>query len=480
MKLLKKNILKVLYLISALLLALPSYLFIIKNKTLLDEQFEFKYLLINGKENLQAIAYLSAITLMIVIYLLILKYRRRIFGGLKDILTFVFIISCVLVFTIPFFSHDVVYYMGVGRLNSKYQQNPYYVSLKEYVENAPDNVDLKEDTVLECGYKHFWSRETVVYGPTWTIICAALSLISFGNVDVCLLIFKIANLIIHIINCYIIYKLSKRKLHVLIYGLNPFILLESIINVHNDIFMIFFILLVFYELLKKKSIIKSILFLAIATTIKYFSLLFLPFIIIYHYRNEKTSKRLLKCVEYGLIYISIVIIPYLMYFRNFGVLSGIITQQTKLSKSLATILRKYGYGEYRLVHKILIVYYFYYLIKNINLLYREKISFIKEIKQLFYYLFIFVFVLITNFQPWYILWLIPLFIWIEPKKLRLLIQITIIALYGYTVFIVYGDFWKVGANYSLALLCTIGLCAIFNNFRVYIKKYLINNKNREL
>lgn len=465
----KKNIIKIAYIYSALLFAIPSYYYILTNRTLNDPGFEFRFLFSNSNKEMQAIMYGAIITLMLGLYLIILKNRKELFNRFKDVFIYTLIFSSIFILIMPIFSHDVYYYMGIGRLNSQYKQNPYYISMKEYVENEPNKVDLTKDEVLKVGYKHYWGKSKVVYGPTWTLICAILSKLNFGNIEICFLIYKFANFTIHILNCYIIYKISKKKLFALIYGLNPFIIIESVVNAHNDVFMVFFILLAFYELLKKKSIIKSIIFLGIATSIKYFAILFLPFTIIYYYRKEKKGKRLLKCIEYGLIYIVIVAIPYCIYFRDLNVLYGIIEQQNKYCKSLGVLCIKYGYGQLKIPFKCLILYICYYIVNNSILLVKEEVKLGKEMRQLFYYLFIFTFVLVTNFQPWYIMWLMTLIVWQDPKKIRLVIQITIIALYGYIIFMVYGDTWKVGANYSLLLLTLISLCAFVNNLKTELK-----------
>ena len=126
---------------------------------------------------------------------------------------------------------------------------------------------------MQKGYNNYWSNTTVVYGPIWTIICTFVSYLSFGNLDFGLFLFKILNLCIHIGNCYLLYKLSKNKIFPLLYGLNPFILIEGIANVHNDIFVVFFMLLSIFFLIKKKKLLVSVLFLALATDIKYFSIL---------------------------------------------------------------------------------------------------------------------------------------------------------------------------------------------------------------
>ena len=87
--------------------------------------------------------------------------------------------------------------------------------------------------------------------------------------------------------------------------------------VHNDIVVVLFVLLAFYFLKKKKNIFASIIFLAIATGIKYFTILLLPILVLYHFRNEKTIvKRLLKCIIYGMLFVAIMLVEYAFYYKN--------------------------------------------------------------------------------------------------------------------------------------------------------------------
>ena len=72
-----------------------------------------------------------------------------------------------------------------------------------------ENID---DTILEQGANGYWANTTVVYGPIAQSIFRVCTLMAFKNIDVCLLIFKLLNLMIHITDCYLIYKLSSRQI----------------------------------------------------------------------------------------------------------------------------------------------------------------------------------------------------------------------------------------------------------------------------
>lgn len=55
--------------------------------------------------------------------------------------------AIIFIAVIPFTCSDVFYYLGVGRLDSKYHQNPYYTTIKEFVDSGDNNKYLEQDTV---------------------------------------------------------------------------------------------------------------------------------------------------------------------------------------------------------------------------------------------------------------------------------------------------------------------------------------------
>ena len=90
---------------------------------------------------------------------------------------------------LPWTSSDIFYYMGVGELDAVYKQNPYYITMKEYYEQNPQSIE--NDSIFEQGVNNFWAGTTVVYGPIAQTIFKICALISFWNIDICILIFKL-------------------------------------------------------------------------------------------------------------------------------------------------------------------------------------------------------------------------------------------------------------------------------------------------
>ena len=408
-----KKVIIAVFILACILFAIPSIQYLLENKTIDNFNEYYKFCLNDTNTVDQTIMYIAILIVLTIFYFLIVKNREKIFKNNKQMYMYIAIISLIFVIVVPFLSSDVFYYLGVGRLDSKYGQNPYYITIQEFVENGDNSQYLEQDTVLANGYGNYWANTTVVYGPIWTLICKIVAGISFGNIDMALLVLKLLNMVIHLLNCYLIYKLTGKKLFVLLYGLNPYMFIEGIANVHNDIYVVTCILASLYFLLKKKNIIVSIVFLALATAIKYFAILLLPFIIIYYFRDKKPLERLKKCFLYGMLFIFVVAITYLLYIQDIQVLNGIMAQQEKFAKNFYIILMEY-FDIPNLIANVnalfLALFIMIYFFTCLTLLYKKQIKFREEMRTVEYFLVAFLFLLITNFQTWYIMWLFPLMI----------------------------------------------------------------------
>lgn len=463
----KYKYLKTILCIISICFAVPSIFFLLKNKTILNftSNLEYKFLLTDNIDRLnQAIAYAIIIIAFIVLYYLIIKHRNSIFKDTKQIYKYVLAISAIFVFTVPFWCSDVFYYLGIGRLSSTYNQNPYYTDMKSYVDN--NNINIKNDTVMQKGYDNYWANTTVVYGAFWTFICSIISFLSFGNMDFGLLIFKLVNLGLHLGNCYLLYRISNKKIFPLLYGLNPFVLIEGIANVHNDMFVVFFMLLSIYEVYKKKNLLLGVLFLALATDIKYFSILLLPFLIIYQFRDKDVKTRILKCVQYGAIFAIFAVIPYLLYIRDLNVFLGLSEQRERLAKGLYLFISEYFNNPENLVTIVknasLIIFAVLYIVACVMLLLKKNIKQFKNMRELFWFVLAFLFLLITNFQPWYFMWLVPFMVWQKSENIKLIVQIQIMTLIANIVFLIYSENFKYGVPFFVIFVMGTLICVIQN------------------
>lgn len=467
------KLVKIIFIIASILFAMPSIIYFIQKKTVLQFEPYFQFLY-NAQVSraTQTILYIVILAILAVAYFAIVKRRKEIFKNIKEVFIFIAIISLIFVAVLPFTSSDIFYYLGVGRIDSTYHQNPYYTTIKEFVEQGENSKYLQTDKVLEQGYNNYWADTTVVYGPVWQLVCKLVAGVSFGNIDFALLIFKLLNAFVHLCNCYLIYKISHKKIFTLLYGLNPLVLIEGIACVHNDIFVALFMLLALYFLTQKKNLVATVAFLAIATAIKYFAIILLPFVIIYYFKEEKPLKRFEKCIQYGLMFLIVFAIPYIFYVRDAQVLSGLFVQQEKLAKSFYIILNEYFKGPdipaTTVNHILLGAFTIIYFFTCIVLLNKKEICLRNEMKKANYFVMAFLFLLITNFQPWYVIWLFPLLMWQSSENIKWIPQIAIITEFANSIFLTYGEGWQNGVPFTFILI--VGSLGI----------WIINQKTKKL
>lgn len=173
----KFKYIKYIFIIFSIMFAVPSIIYYISNKTILGFNKEFCFLLTSRNRIFQTLVYVYIIIGMMIVYYLLIKHKDKIFKNHEQIMKYIGIISLIFVLVIPFWCSDLFYYLGVGRIYSEYKQNPYYVTINEFVNKNPQ-VDLEEDTILKQGYINVWSKSTVVYGPIWTLICGGVAKLS--------------------------------------------------------------------------------------------------------------------------------------------------------------------------------------------------------------------------------------------------------------------------------------------------------------
>lgn len=461
---------KILLITLIILLAIPSIIYILTGNSISEFECNYNYLFqFNINHILDAIIFLTIFSLICLIYVIILKNYKKIFKSKKDIYKFIIIVSALFALILPMTSTDVFYYISTGWSDANYGVNPYYTSVYELKQTN----NINDDEILNKIPK-VWERQKIVYGPVWPFICKILTFFSFGCLPVALIIFKIFNLGIHILNCILVDKISNKKLFTLIYALNPLILFEGITNVHNDILLIFFILLALYFALKKKNIVLSVISLAIATAIKYVAILIVPFIVIYYFRKEKVNKRILNAIWLALIFIVVLCGIYLLYTRDLQVIQGIFTQQGKYAKSLFLtvylVISPEIAGNLSLIFMLLFIAF--YLIEVGSNLFNKNINLRNSFRKIYTILLIFLLLVITNFQIWYIMWLLQLIMFQNKKAIKSTINLTIASEVACTIFFALGEGYMYGHYFFVTMII---LWFIFNkvNFKKFIELKLI-------
>lgn len=469
------NIVIMLYLLTSFILTIPSIMYIIKNKTIYNFSYAFRCIFENkgilSTNYFNGILFITLFSLLFLLYFIILKNIKNIFNTKIKLFAFIVVTGILFMIMIPTTSWDVYSYIGNGWVDSNYNENPYYVSVQDVINE--NGIDEMLGKVARC-----WLDEPVIYGPIWSLICRILTSISFGNITFSLYTFKFTFLIVYILSSLLIYKITNKKLFTAMFALNPFILFEFLSNVHNDIFLVFFVLLAIYFIKNKNNTFMSVACIAIATGIKYLSILLLPFILIYALRKENLKNRIIKCILYGIEFIALLFIFYVFYVRDLKVLSGIFIQQNKYGRSIFLILWYLLNGNAKVLDLIKLVALLIFACSYIGIVLKlffnknnRKINFIKTMRVYQIFLVIFTFVLITNFNPWYVIWLFPTLFYQKAKNIRLSLYLSYGALTSYGITYLTGiDDETVGIHYLMIMIISILVLEIINSKLKEVRK----------
>lgn len=162
-----------------------------------------------------------------------------------------------------------------------------------------------------------------------------------------------------------------------------------------------------------------------------------------------------RCVQYGLLFLIVLVIPYLFYVRDATVLSGLLIQQEKLAKSFYIIITEYfkepNISATTVNHVLLGAFTIVYFFTCVTLLNKKQIRLRDELKKANYFVMAFLFLLITNFQPWYIIWLFPLFMWQKAEMMRWIPMFALLSEFANGIFLTYGEGWQNGTPFTFVL-----------------------------
>lgn len=393
---------------------MPSIVYLIKNGTINGYNGQNHYFLnenTNVPVGIETAIFGVILVGIFIIYFKLIKNSDK-FKNFKEILISAIIIGFIFLICLPNTSTDVFYYMGTGRILSEYDANPYYQTIEEIDNNVNDEI---------LSNVHVWRDTKVVYGPLWVIIIFLLNKLSFGSITLLLYIFKFSTLLLHIGCCVLVYKLTKRKKFAVIYAFNPLMLLEFLINCHNDIYMIFFALLAIYFVKNEKNIWTGLVALTFSTSIKYITVIVFPFLVLYHLKDKKILDKIKWGLLYTVVFLIFNVIMYIPWFANVSdAFKGIFGQQDKLMNSIHLFI-SYAFNNYKVsayICSVAIYVAIYIAIVNILMLLTKKVTIKRTMTGIYEILYVVIFGMLTTLTAWYLAWVfIPLF-WTKAKNIK--------------------------------------------------------------
>ena len=86
------------------------------------------------------------------------------------------------------------------------------------------------------------------------------------------------------------------------------------------------------------------------------------------------------------------------------------------------------------------------------------------------FILIFTFILITNFNPWYVIWLFPTLMWQKVKNIRLTLYLSFGAINSYAItYLTRIDNETVGIPYLIVIILTIAILEMLREINKRIK-----------
>lgn len=356
------------YAFFSFLLTIYSYVLVDLNFTLFNSSLweTFRSVVIQlgyYQRNLSALIYIIFVLIFFVLHFHAVKKYKQINVGLLS-----FIIGVIFLFSYPLLSHDFFNYMFDAKILTFYHQSPY---LKVAL-------DFPDDSWLRFMQ---WVHRPYPYGPTFLPITLIPSFIAAGKLLFNFFLFKATWVLFYLATVYFLEKTNRKW--AVIFATHPLVIVEGLINSHNDFIGLCLVLIGYYFLVNKKQIWGRALFL-ISAGIKYITapFVFLPL--------KKKSK--LNLVILGLLVVALV---YLSFFQEiqpwyFLALLGFIPFYEKLIHRLtiffAGLLFSYypylAYGEWgqaqnvSIKHIIILTFFITCLLYNVghDWIYKQVLS----------------------------------------------------------------------------------------------------------
>ena len=335
--------------------------------------------------------------------------------------TVVFLFLCS---SYPLLSGDLFEYPIRGRMLTVYGLNPYI--------HTP--MDIEQDMFFPLAY---WKNMPERYGPAWVIIGTLHTIFFKNSLALTIFMHKLVLFIFLFLSCYLFYKIcSGLKLQnpdilAAAFVTNPLIIIMTLLDGHNEIVMVFFILTSLYFLLRSKYLLSFLMF-ALSIQIKFVYIVIAPLLILYillRPNGRSSGLRIYEIIKGGFLSAGVMVLLWLPFGKenfidlfNYYKDLGRELYSNAIPYAIYFLLKKTGIAisESTIINIFSVVFFIIY----IYLIYFFIIK-IKTDKQAIFTAsgFIMLTVIFTNYTPfnsWHLLWAIP-FIFLSQLKSNFLL-----------------------------------------------------------
>lgn len=159
------------------------------------------------------------------------------------------VVTLILVFSYPALTYDLFNYIATAKVTYTYHENPYVVMPIE-IPNEPNLAFTRA------------ANKLALYGPVWVLFTAVPHYLGGDKIWQTVIVFKLMNALVYLGFCYFVWRVTKNITNVIFFALNPLVLIELLMNGHNDLYMMALVLAGLYFWRKGSKITGGILFVA--------------------------------------------------------------------------------------------------------------------------------------------------------------------------------------------------------------------------
>ena len=258
---------------------------------------------------LSALIFSVLFSLLFVFYGIFLYLSKKGKVQIKHFKILIFLTFIILVFSYNAFSYDLFNYIFDAKILTHYAQNPYLHKAS----------DFAGDPMLNFMR---WTHRDYPYGPSWLLLTVPLSFIGMNIFLPTFFMFKLLMGFSFLGSCYLVYKISeilfpeKKLFNLVFWAFNPLVIVESLVSAHNDIPMVFFILLSVYLFLQKKKALSFLSYL-FSVGIKFSTGVLIPLVFLLIFL-EKTKRKIdWEKILLFAVCLSLVTIPLAVFRTTF-------------------------------------------------------------------------------------------------------------------------------------------------------------------
>lgn len=361
---------------------------------------------------------IGVFSLIFIFYYLFLYYYHKlnIALTLRNTLGLYFWLSTTAVFiflcsSCALLSHDLYEYSLRARMASMYGLNPYL--------HIP--AEIKQDIFFPL---LFWKKTPECYGPLWVLLGTVHTFFFKSNLLLTAFMHKVVLMIFLLSSCHVFYKICRQlklpNANILTMALvtNPLVIIMTIVDGHNEIAMVFFILSALYFLLTSRYVL-SFAMLTFSIHVKFVYVLLVPLFIIHvlcDQQNRTLRSRIYEIIIAGIVSIGAAFMLWLPFGKES--VMAIITYYKDLGHNFwydsipfvcYALLQRIGIAVskpavesiFSIVFLLTYIYCIYYYFRIAA---RDKQAIFTISSFIFLSLF---FTNATPFQAWYLLWVIP-------------------------------------------------------------------------